>query len=253
MGKINFVFASPFSAISSSNVLISHQPDGTIKWRLIMKKSDKAIQDFSNKVAADSVTANIPPSSVTSTDSNGVSAIASLRLKNLSYGSTLGLKKVLTTVPVKKPSNTTFFRVRKGEEWEFQALTFEVKDANETYILSPEVAEMIAGNIRRVTLYLAADKNGNPFLISVTLPDEFGRRNMWQESLLQALIIAQTYWVRVMANMKAGYYDVTKSQSMFDEPVWPEKHMEELVEIAFRGKIIDSPSHPLIQDLLGLA
>jgi hypothetical protein len=35
------------------------------------------------------------------------------------------------------------------------------------------------------------------------------------------------------------------------EPEWPETSFEELMQIAFRGRIINSLDHPVIRQLLG--
>lgn len=178
--------------------------------------------------------------------------INSLRLK-LGYGETLSVKKVLVTVPVKKPNKATFFRIRDGEEWEFPALILERKEDNETYLVTADVAELVNGLVRAAMLYLAVDRKGNPTLVPVPLPGIDGRRNIWHESLLQAVELGKAKWVRVVPNMPAGANDVLEAQSVLDEPQWPANTMDQLVEIAFRGKIITDISHPVIQGLLGLA
>ena len=180
-------------------------------------------------------------------------SISSLRLDKLGYGETFPVKKQLVSVPVKKPSKSVFVRVRDGEAYEFAALVLERKEENETYVVSREIAELVPGMVRAVMLYLAVDRKGNPVLIPVPLPDETGRRNNWHESLLQGVILAKSNWVRIVANMPAGCNDVLVAQNVPDSPYWPEQTMEQLVEIAFRGKVITDANHPVVQCLLGLA
>ncbi|MFA6015449.1 MAG: hypothetical protein WC742_10315 [Gallionellaceae bacterium] len=189
------------------------------------------------------VAATVPP---------GPLNIAGMRL-TLGYGESFSVKKLLVTVPVKKPGKTVFFRVRDGAEWEFPALILTIKETNESYLVTREIAETIPGLVRGEMLYLSVDRNANPILINVPLPDDTGRRNNWHESLLQAVIYSKTQWVRVSANMSAGCNNVQFATNIPDEPHWPEQSMDQLVEIAFRGKIITDISHPLIQGLLGLA
>lgn len=50
--------------------------------------------------------------------------------------------------------------------------------------------------------------------------------------------------------MTANSYDAFKAP-LQDAPIWPNKTMLELVEIAARGKIIDNENHPMIRELLG--
>jgi hypothetical protein len=51
--------------------------------------------------------------------------------------------------------------------------------------------------------------------------------------------------------MHVGAYDVFEAQGELPEPEWPEYDIGVLVEVAFRGKIINSLDHPVVQSLLG--
>ena len=167
------------------------------------------------------------------------------------YGATLGVKKVFTTIPVNKPDKTKFFKVLTGEEWVFGAYILQLKEVNETYLVSPHIAPILGGLARPAQLHAAIDRHNNVFLIPVFLPGEDGKRNQWHESLAQAVNLAETHWVRVVANMSVGGYDVLQAQGALAEPVWPDTSMEELVNVAFRCKIIDTENHPVIHGLLG--
>ena len=58
-------------------------------------------------------------------------------------------------------------------------------------------------------------------------------------------------WTRITANMAIGAYEVFEAVGQLPEPVWPDKSFGEILEIAFRGRIIDSADHPVVQRLLG--
>jgi hypothetical protein len=60
-------------------------------------------------------------------------------------------------------------------------------------------------------------------------------------------------WVRVKANTSLGAYEIFEAASTLLDPVWPELTFNELVRIAFRGKLVDSLEHPVIKRLRGLA
>jgi len=62
---------------------------------------------------------------------------------------------------------------------------------------------------------------------------------------------AKLKWLRITANMHAGGYDVYEAEGALPEPEWPAHDIDTLVEVAFRGNIITSLDHPVIQTLLG--
>ena len=178
------------------------------------------------------------------------SPFSSLRLTQ-NFGETLGVKKVLTTVPVGKPSKDRFFRTHPSPNWVFPTWILENKATGETYIVSEEVASVLGGLVRAVELYTAIDRQNNVFFIPIPLPGPNGVRNPWHESLLQAVMRAKLVWLRITANKDLGGYEIFEATAKLPEPIWPDITMDELLEIAFRGRIITSPDHPVIQEKLG--
>jgi hypothetical protein len=187
------------------------------------------------------------PKQDVSTTSTG---IKSLRLK-ANYGATLGVKKLLTLVSVGKPKKQTFFRTHSAAEMTFDAMLLEQKESRESYVVMPDVAQEVSELVRPVQLHAAIDRQNNVFLIPVPLPGEGGTRNPWHESLAQAVEHAKLKWIRITANMHAGGYDVYEAEAALPEPEWSADDIDKLVEVAFRGKIITSLDHPVIQTLLG--
>jgi len=100
-------------------------------------------------------------------------------------------------------------------------------------------------------LHAAIDRQNNVSLIPVPLPGEDGARNPWHESLAQAVEHAKMKWVRITANMYAGGYDIYEAKGELPEPEWPAYDIDSLIQVAFRGKIITSLDHPIVQSLLG--
>jgi hypothetical protein len=187
------------------------------------------------------------PKQDVSTTSTG---IKSLRLK-ANYGATLGVKKLLTLVSVGKPKKQIFFRTHSAAEMTFDAMLLEQKESRESYVVMPDVAQEVSELVRPVQLHAAIDRQNNVFLIPVPLPGEGGTRNPWHESLAQAVEHAKLKWIRITANMHAGRYNVYEAEAALPEPEWPADDIDKLVEVAFRGKIITSLDHPVIQTLLG--
>jgi hypothetical protein len=60
-------------------------------------------------------------------------------------------------------------------------------------------------------------------------------------------------WVRVSANMSLGAYELFEAVGELSEPAWPEISFQEVLEVAFRGRIVDTLDHPLVQRLRGAA
>ncbi len=52
--------------------------------------------------------------------------------------------------------------------------------------------------------------------------------------------------------MSLGGYEIIVAKGEIPEPVWPQKTMTELLEIAFRdGRFVDKPDHDLIKRMRG--
>jgi len=167
------------------------------------------------------------------------------------YGAKLGVKKMLTTVPVGKPKKPQFFRTHQAEDMTFTAMILEQKETRECYIVVHDVAQQISELVRAVQIHAAIDRQNNVFLIPVAMPGESGTRNQWHESLAQAVEHAKMKWLRITANMHMGGYDVYEADGALPQPEWPDHTIESLIEVAFRGKIITSLDHPVVQTLLG--
>ena len=180
----------------------------------------------------------------------GLSPFSSLRLTQ-NFGQTLGVKKVLTMVPVVKPTKDRFFRTHESPNWVYPSWILEDKKTGETYIVSEDVASVLGGLVRAVELYTAIDRQNNVFLIPIPLPGPNGVRNPWHESLLQAVLRAKLVWLRITANKDLGGYDIFEATAKLPEPIWPDTTLDELLAIAFRGRIITNPDHPVVQEKLG--
>ena len=179
--------------------------------------------------------------------------LSSIRLSQ-DYTSDHGVEKVITNVPVQKTKNGAFIRIHPGAEHQLNAATIAIKgDTTESYLLTNGMLGHVPDMEKLVTLRLAVDKFNNPFLIPVPLPTFDGRRNSWGDSLAEAVKIAETKWVRLSANMAAGCYNIHVATALKDEPMWPNLTFAELLQIAYRGRIISSPDHLVLRQLMGLA
>lgn len=177
---------------------------------------------------------------------------AALRLDQ-SYADTVGVKKLLTTVPVRKPNRQDFVRVHPDPEYRLTpAATIEVKDEGEVYLVTPNIAPGLAGEFSTVTLFTTISRQGTLHLWPVKLPDPDGRYNEWHRSAAEAAERAMSKWVRVTSSRSLGAYELFEASGELPEPVWPEFSFQEILKIAFRDRIVDRPDHPLVQKLKGI-
>ena len=176
---------------------------------------------------------------------------AALRL-DPSYVETVGVKKVLTTVPVRKPGKQEFIRVHPDPAYRLSpAGIIELKAEREAYLVTPLMARALTEEIALVSLRTAISRQGVTFLWPVKLPDPNGRQNQWHDSAAEAVQRAEKKWVRVKANMDLAAYEVFEAIGELPEPEWPDEPFKKILEIAFRGHVIDAPGHPLIKRLRG--
>ncbi len=139
------------------------------------------------------------------------------------FAAVASVKPVLTTVAVRKPNRHEFVRVRAGEAWRFQTGTFTQKDSRETYLVAPELWPTLPGEIQPTLLVVAMTRlSAVPFVWLLTLPGTDGRPNRWHESAIEAARLAESQWVRIVADMSAGFYVPYAAKGDLPEPVWPD-------------------------------
>jgi hypothetical protein len=73
----------------------------------------------------------------------------------------------------------------------------------------------------------------------------------WIRSSLEAVRVARSHWTRMEANMGLSAYEISTSAALLDQPVWPKESLEELLQLAFRDKVITAPDHPALRRLRG--
>jgi hypothetical protein len=161
------------------------------------------------------------------------------------------VKKILTTVPVRKPDRQWFVRTRPGEDWRLPTGVIEIKEDRETYLVEPEIALAFPNEIVPILLVTAITRHGVPFLWPNRLPGEDGKQNEWHRSLLEAAQRAEEKWVRVVANMAVGSYEVYEATGPLPEPEWPDLTFSQLLRIAFKDRFIQTRDHPVLRRLRG--
>jgi hypothetical protein len=177
-------------------------------------------------------------------------AIDGLRLSQ-AFIEQAGVKKLRTTVPVRKPNKQDFIRVHPDERYRFDALMILLKEEGEHYLVRPELAAELVSETTMFTLYTAVNRAGVVFIWPVRLPAPDGKQNEWWRSAREIAEYAMKNWVRVQSNMSLGAYEMVEARKMKAEPLWPEESMQDLLRIAFRGRLIDRLDHAVLKHLRG--
>jgi hypothetical protein len=175
---------------------------------------------------------------------------ARLRLGQ-NFAATVGVKKLLTQVPVRKPTRQEFVRVHHNPDWHLATMILELKEDREVYLVAPELYAELLGEIVPVMLYPTINRQGIISLWPCKLPGPDGKTNPWHKSALEAAEHAIERWVRIAANMMLGAYEIFEAAGDLPEPKWPDLSLQELLKLAFKDTRIDRPDHPVVQRLRG--
>ena len=144
----------------------------------------------------------------------------SLRMDQ-SFAEKSGVKKLLTTVPVRKPNSQDFNRVNPDPVYRSVLALIHLREDREMYLITPAIANALPGEYLTVQLHTAVNRQGVVFLWPVQLPGPDGKVLEWHRSAAEGAELAMHYWVRLKANMSLGAYEHFKAESEA-EPVWPE-------------------------------
>ncbi len=174
----------------------------------------------------------------------------SLRLTQ-DFESVVGAKKILATIPVRKPDRQSWIRVHANPEMKLVTAVYECKEERATYLVDPSLWNELQGELIPKTIFVAIDTLGTLFLWLIKMPGADGRLDDWNLSAMKGAFDAQQQWVRVAANLAKGAYDIFHGSMQRPEPQWPEMTFRELLQIAFKGRFIQTLDHPTILRLQG--
>jgi hypothetical protein len=178
--------------------------------------------------------------------------LGALRLSQ-DFGQSLGVKKALLTIPVRKPAKEWF--IRTSPNLRIETCVLELKEDRETYLVAPALWRELASEstFGPRALYAAMNRQGVLFVWPIRLPGPDGKIDDWNRSALDAASMAETQWIRVASNMALCAYDVFTASAEWPEPDWPDLLLGEILRIAFKGRVIESLDHPTLKRLRGEA
>lgn len=169
------------------------------------------------------------------------------------FGENFGVKKLTTTVPVRKPTKESFVRTHADESYRLETRILELKDERENYLVDPSLWGHLSGEstFGPRLLQTSMTRQGVLFLWPIRLPGIDGKVDSWNQSAMEAAALAQGKWIRLSANMQLGGYDVFQATGVLPDPEWPALTLGEILRLAFKDHRIDSIDHPVLRKLRG--
>ena len=160
--------------------------------------------------------------------------------------------KKLVRVPVRKPNKNEFFRVHPDEDYRLNVALIEGEEGNdEMYLVAPEITEELMDVAKAYTLYVCINRQGVVFLSPVKLPDADGKLNSWPKSAHENADDATRAWISQRSNRSLGAYEPYFADASIPDPVWPPETLMQLLEVAFKGLMVETADHTLVMKLRG--
>jgi hypothetical protein len=158
---------------------------------------------------------------------------------------------VLTKCPAKKPGEFDIFRVRPEEAWCIETLIVEYRGENKAlprgfYLIHPRLKQAFGKKGRKHLIVTCVNTNGSMFLWPIKVTEGFG--DSWYRSALRVVTAAKEKWVKDFASDGNGY-TVEASKREHGNPRWLGETLDNLLELAFDGKIVSDRTHPLCAEL----
>ena len=156
------------------------------------------------------------------------------------------IQVIAGAIIVKKPNADSFINTMPGEV-QVAGLTFD----QQAYIIDRTILPIEGVSVTPYILKAYITKDGALGVWPLKIGTFQGRSNPWNDSALKAAKMAESRWIRVVANSTAGCYDIHAALGDLGLPCWPEKTLEEIIIEAFRDRYIESSDHEVLRRLRG--
>ncbi len=164
------------------------------------------------------------------------------------FEASLGIETVTTCIPIGRPDPQDWFRVHPT--WTFRAAILKLADTGELYVVTKNVAALISDVARPKLVYATVTTLGVFRFWPVRYEGE-GRLDPYSQSAHDAAKLATTHWVRLVNDPALRAYKTKRYLDPLQEPAWPAEPLDLLMGKALRGRLLDSPEHPIVRKLLG--
>jgi hypothetical protein len=166
---------------------------------------------------------------------------------------TVQRKTVLVNVIVGKPPSDKYFRAHPT--WALDDATVLKTDTGDYLFVLPGMRghPKLKDRLRKVTLAAISIWPSNEIMIW-PVPILGEREFKAWKSARAAYDLALKQWTQIAWSQETSDYvvETVEKDGITHDPVWPQKTFEELLKIAFDGKIIDTEDHPYVRRLRGI-
>lgn len=191
------------------------------------------------KLASDNVEA-MPSSKFAST-------IQNLRLSQ-DYDTLVDLKQVITEVTIGKPNRQTFFRVHPDWKALYPILEFKAAMKSEFYIVAQKAAIEIEDEVHPRLLVPVITRDGLLYIWPLRISNG-DRLDNAAASSLAAMQVAKKQWIKLV--WRGHSFTTYAAKKDLPDPEWPEISFDDMLEIAFKDRVIGSSDHAVIKVLTG--
>jgi hypothetical protein len=116
-----------------------------------------------------------------------------------------------------------------------------VKHENKYFLVKAALAALLTGHLFRGVLHAAASNAGEVFVWPVRMGT----------TAVEAANAAVGKWVRISWVNISKNYAVQDASEQHKAPDWRYASFDQLVEIAFAGRVLDDPASPVVKAILG--
>jgi hypothetical protein len=164
---------------------------------------------------------------------------------------------VVTIGVAKLPGKNEFFRTHPDFRPIVPIVNLEIGMEKHFFAVTDEMVEALAGigiTVADHALYLTVTSRGAVKIVPVRQANADGEQNEYDRTKEIGLLRGRTEWVRLYHDSENRCYKVFPAPAgRFADPVLPELKHAKIFRLAFRdkGRLIDSPEHPLFQKWAG--
>jgi hypothetical protein len=160
--------------------------------------------------------------------------------------------KMHVTVSAGRPAPGAWIRTHPDPHYWMVSAGLKSLDGT-LYLATTDVLGAVSEDVRYYQLVTFTTRAGALGVWPIVMPGPDGKPTGWTQSALEAATTAKKEWVRIRANMSSGGYEVHRLLVTIPEPDWPDLTFEQILNLAFKDRIITAVDHPLVRQLRGLA
>jgi hypothetical protein len=175
------------------------------------------------------------------------SSLKALR-RSQDFESLADVKQVVTEVTIGKPNKQTFFRVHPEWKAVYPILELKATMKSEYYIVDPNAATEIEDEVNPRLLVPVITRDGRLYIWPLRVGNG-ERLDNAASSSLAAMQVAKKKWIKLV--WRGHSFVALTAKKELSSPEWPEIGFDEMLELAFKDRVIDSPDHAVIKSLVG--